>query len=111
MRFVQPVLIALIALALAFVPVAGFARTMPAMQHEMSAGAPDDGCFRTDASHPSGADVCILKCCSAVAILVEVQSLPAGRTIAADTVAAVLSGGNVDPALFADIIQDRRRAA
>jgi len=27
------------------------------------------------------------------------------------TVAAVLSGGNVDPALFADIIQDRRRAA
>jgi threonine dehydratase len=27
------------------------------------------------------------------------------------TVAAVLSGGNIDPALFADIIQDERRAA
>jgi threonine dehydratase len=27
------------------------------------------------------------------------------------TVAAVLSGGNIDPALFAEIIQDRRRAA
>jgi threonine dehydratase len=31
--------------------------------------------------------------------------------LAGKTVAAVLSGGNVDPALFAEIIQDRRRAA
>jgi threonine dehydratase len=27
------------------------------------------------------------------------------------TVAAILTGGNIDAALFADIIQDRRRAA
>src|SRR5262245_23922762 len=91
MRSVQPVVIALIALALAFVPVADFAKTVPALQHGMSAGAPDDACVHSDASHSGSADVCVLKCCSAVAILVEAQPLPAGRRIAADTVATVLS--------------------
>ena len=31
--------------------------------------------------------------------------------VAGKTVAAVLSGGNIDPSLFAEIIQDQRRAA
>jgi threonine dehydratase len=43
---------------------------------------------------------------------VSLAAILAGKLpIAGKTVAAVLSGGNIDPQLFADIIQDRRRAA
>ena len=43
---------------------------------------------------------------------VSLAAILAGKLpIKGKTVAAVLSGGNIDPALFADIIQDRRRAA
>jgi threonine dehydratase len=43
---------------------------------------------------------------------VSLAAILAGKLpIAGKTVAAVLSGGNIDPALFAEIIQDRRRAA
>jgi threonine dehydratase len=43
---------------------------------------------------------------------VSLAAILAGKLpLAGRTVAAVLSGGNIDPALFADIIQDRRRAA
>jgi threonine dehydratase len=43
---------------------------------------------------------------------VSLAAILAGKLpIKGKTVAAVLSGGNVDPTLFAEIIQDRRRAA
>jgi threonine dehydratase len=43
---------------------------------------------------------------------VSLAAILAGKLpLAGKTVAAVLSGGNIDPALFAEIIQDRRRAA
>jgi threonine dehydratase len=43
---------------------------------------------------------------------VSLAAILAGKVpLAGKTVAAVLSGGNIDPALFAEIIQDRRRAA
>jgi threonine dehydratase len=43
---------------------------------------------------------------------VSLAAILAGKLpVAGKTVAAVLSGGNIDPALFAEIIQDRRRAA
>jgi threonine dehydratase len=43
---------------------------------------------------------------------VSLAAILAGRLpLKGKTVAAVLSGGNIDPTLFAEIIQDRRRAA
>jgi hypothetical protein len=91
MRAVRHVFVALIAFALAFAPVAGFAKMMP-MQHEMSAGAPEDACSCRDASRHSTADVCLLKCCGAVAILVQEQPMPEGlRVTAAEKAVAALS--------------------
>ena len=42
---------------------------------------------------------------------VSLAAILAGKIAAGPTVAAVLTGGNIDPALFSDIIQDRRQAA
>ena len=43
---------------------------------------------------------------------VSLAAILAGKLpLQGKTVAAVLSGGNIDPALFAEIIQDQRRAA
>jgi threonine dehydratase len=43
---------------------------------------------------------------------VSLAAILAGKIVLrGKTVAAVLSGGNVDPALFAEIIQERRQAA
>ena len=43
---------------------------------------------------------------------VSLAAILAGKLpLQGKTVAAVLSGGNIDPSLFAEIIQDQRRAA
>ena len=43
---------------------------------------------------------------------VSLAAILAGKLpVEGKTVAAVLSGGNIDPALFAEIIQDQRQAA
>ena len=43
---------------------------------------------------------------------VSLAAILAGKLpLQGKTVAAVLSGGNIDPALFAEIIQEQRRAA
>jgi threonine dehydratase len=43
---------------------------------------------------------------------VSLAAILAGKIpLRGKTVAAVLSGGNIDPSLFAEIIQDQRRAA
>ena len=92
MRVVRHVVVSLIALALAFAPAAGFARALPTMQDEMSAGAPEDGRSCTDASRHRTADVCLLKCCSTVAILVEEQPVPQRLAVAAaESAVAALS--------------------
>jgi hypothetical protein len=64
---------------------------VPAMQHEMGAGAPEDGSPCSDAPNDNAAAACFVKCCSAVAFLVDAQLLPTAQTIAADTAIAVLS--------------------
>jgi hypothetical protein len=87
MRAVRRITAVLVAFALALVPVAGFA-TMPTAQREMSAGAHGDACLCCDASSRSAADLGVAKCCSAVAILIEPQSLAGTRTVAAGDMAA-----------------------
>jgi hypothetical protein len=106
MRAVRLVIAALVGMALAVAPVsAAFAmasaphsqavEAMPSGHHHaaMNASAPpDDGCPCCDATQDMSAAVCILKCCSVVAILVDAQ-LSTGMTAVpnADITAAALS--------------------
>ena len=91
MRAVRRIAVALVAFALALVPAVGFA-TMRTTQHEMSAGAQEDACLCCDPTSGSAANISIVKCCSAVAILIEPQPLTGTRTVAiADMAAAALT--------------------
>jgi hypothetical protein len=79
MRIVRLAIAALIAVALAALPVsAGFAQ-QPAGKAEAPVAAPDPAHSGCDATHGHAADLCNLKCCSTSAILVEAQMLPKPR--------------------------------
>jgi hypothetical protein len=91
MRAARRIAAVLVAFALALVPAVGFA-TMRTTQHEMSAGTQADACHCCDATSGSAANVSIVKCCSAAAILTEPQPPMGTRTIAVtDGGAAALS--------------------
>ncbi|HEY1245925.1 MAG TPA: hypothetical protein VGF29_13955 [Hyphomicrobiaceae bacterium] len=105
MRAVRLVIAVLVGMVLAVAPVsAAFAmasaphsqavQAMPAPQHRpaVSVSATDDGCPCCDATRDMPAAVCILKCCSVVAILADVQPWTAPTSAPhADTAVAALS--------------------
>lgn len=75
MRAVRFAISALLAMALAVLPVSAGLAKPAAAQAEMSMGAPDDNCPCCDTTNDRAADVCHLKCCNAAAVLVEGQPL------------------------------------
>jgi hypothetical protein len=75
MRAVRFAIVALIAMALAVLPVTASIAKVGAAQAGMSMGAPDDNCPCCDTSNDRAADTCHLKCCHAAAVLVEAQPL------------------------------------
>jgi hypothetical protein len=92
MRAIRLAIAALIATALAVVPVAASFANPMAAKAETSMCPADDGCSCCDAQHDTSADTCTLKCCGAAAILIDGQALPRQRSAPAlDTVAAVLA--------------------
>jgi hypothetical protein len=105
MRAVRIVIAALVGMVLAVTPVsAAFAmasaphsqavEAMPTAQHHpaVSVSAPDNACLCCDATRDMPAAVCILKCCSVVAILVDVLPwTPAASAPHADIAVAALS--------------------
>ncbi len=91
MRAIRLAIAALVATALAVVPVSGSFAQPTAAKAEMSMSPADDACSCCNAQHDASADVCTLKCCGAVAILVDWPALIGPRSApAVDTVAAVL---------------------
>jgi hypothetical protein len=92
MRAIRLAIAALIATALAVIPVYAAFASSTAVKAEMSMSTADDACSCCDAQHDSSADTCTLKCCGAAALLVDAQALIGPRSApAADTVAAVLA--------------------
>jgi len=97
MRAIRLVIAALIALALAALPVSASVAKPHGTAPEMSMSAPDH-CSSGDTTHDRGEDVCQLKCCSTVAVLSRELPLaaPHGETVV-DTPAASLSPFQPEP--------------
>jgi hypothetical protein len=98
MRAVRLAIAALLAMALAVLPISAGLAKPAAAQTEMSMGAPDDGCPCCDTANDHAGDICHLKCCSATAIPVEGQP-PArpGSAVKIHMMAARLSPFSVPP--------------
>jgi hypothetical protein len=79
MRAVRLAIAALIAVALAVLPMSAGLAQPPAGKAEMRMTAPNDAHPGCDATYGHAADLCNLKCCGVIAILVEGQVLPKTR--------------------------------
>jgi hypothetical protein len=92
MRAIRLAIAALIATALAVVPVsAGFAN-LTAAKAEMRMSPADDACPCCDTRHDPSSDTCTLKCYSATAVLVDGPVLLGARpAVGVDAVAVVLA--------------------